>query len=1293
MEDQPRHQPMAAATQYLRDLFSTRGPSTAQVLKVVTLVLLSGVLLLLAGLTLAGTLIGLAVTAPLFVLFTPVLIPAALTIGLAVTGFLTSVAFGVMALFFFTWMVNYLRRTRERPPVSDGQHEDAGAPTSSTSPQRSDSGSSAPINNEKEKSDILVNQQQQKNRRTIPRSQDEDTGEQSDSEPSASHYTSAVGNNYYVFLSFRGADTRKAFVDHLYHRLKDEGLPFHPDFVYRDNDDLRMGDRVAAGLFSAIDHSRISIPVISEHYGNSKWCLRELIRIMKCHKSGRQIVLPVLYKVKTNDVQYVTGPFGKAFHSKKRYSDKFKTEAKEALKQALELRVYKSDEDYSGEEARLVKELVEEIRCHLQRDFPTYRPVDLVGFDDHVAKVMNLADTAFSETRIIVIHGTGGVGKTTLVTTIYERLFQQFQWHSFLKDIRQTIESKDMQYVQSLLTSDLTKGSERAVRHSDIGIGYIQQASKGKKVLMVLDDVDCRDHLDKLIDRCEFESGSRIFITCRNKTLLKSGYKEHELQKLNPTDSLLLFNRYAFGVKQPSEELAVLSSKIVDTTGGLPLALVIVGSLLKDKDPSIWMETLEKLKKVPNENVQKMLRLSYDSLGYREQQMFLDIACFFVGVDKRIATHIWDDLQFSSTIGLKTLVDCSLIIDNGNNELRMHDQLRDLGRAIARPADKKLWKCSRLWDEEAITVQRGKKENRNIEALRLDKKGSSKFMEQKSFKRMPHLKFLHLSEVDLVGYFGDSLSELRWLEWKLCSDSTKVTYVHLEKLLVLDLSGGYISHEWRGWSSIKTERLKVLNLSRCSDLESTPDLSAFENLEMLILESCENLEVIDPSIGKLERLISLNLRYCGILMVLPEQLGKLKELEELILDETDVQEIPPWIGSLGKLKTLSAVGCRLLTRVDDSISSLLSLSTLNLKACVSLEGFVVSFRAHGKLQRLSLERCNKLRVIPSSIGNLGELVELDLSHTIIDELPESMAELKKLEILRISHSKIKKLPTAIGELESLKELHASGCRKLEGQIPRKRNGLSFLKTLRLGGAKISGLPENFHELSSLENLDLLGCVQLQSLPKPPSLLSSLQLTCRSGELQSLSHLMHLKELTLHSCMSLQSIPELPSCIRKLRLRSCPNLEKLSILPEWKSLSELELLQCNGLTELDGLETLTSLRKLNLSTSTDLSNLSNFDDLESVSSSDSRRFDFKKADNLHVIVGLENLRSLEVLNISGRKHIEGLNLSNSEHLRQLIVKDCPSLVEILIPDRVSLERFDWAGRQPQITIVSSARPAT
>lgn len=105
------HQRPATDTQSIREIFQ-KGPTKSQVVAVVTLFPVGAVLLLLAGLTLTGTLISLTVTAPLFVIFSPILVPATLLIAFAVTGFLTSGAFGIIALSAISWIVNFLRSMR-----------------------------------------------------------------------------------------------------------------------------------------------------------------------------------------------------------------------------------------------------------------------------------------------------------------------------------------------------------------------------------------------------------------------------------------------------------------------------------------------------------------------------------------------------------------------------------------------------------------------------------------------------------------------------------------------------------------------------------------------------------------------------------------------------------------------------------------------------------------------------------------------------------------------------------------------------------------------------------------------------------------------------------------------------------------------------------------------------------------------------------------------------------------------------------------------------------------------------
>ncbi|XP_076897295.1 oleosin L-like [Bidens hawaiensis] len=75
-------------------------------------------LLVLAGLTFVGTVIALMVATPLMVIFSPVLVPAAITLFFIVTGFLTSGAFGIAAATVLTWMYKYAS-TGEQPRFRD----------------------------------------------------------------------------------------------------------------------------------------------------------------------------------------------------------------------------------------------------------------------------------------------------------------------------------------------------------------------------------------------------------------------------------------------------------------------------------------------------------------------------------------------------------------------------------------------------------------------------------------------------------------------------------------------------------------------------------------------------------------------------------------------------------------------------------------------------------------------------------------------------------------------------------------------------------------------------------------------------------------------------------------------------------------------------------------------------------------------------------------------------------------------------------------------------------------------
>lgn len=92
-------------------------PRSHQMVKAATAVTAGGSLLLLSGLTLAGTVIALTIATPLLVIFSPVLVPATLAILTLGSGFLASGGFGVAALSVLSWIYRYM--TGKHPPGAD----------------------------------------------------------------------------------------------------------------------------------------------------------------------------------------------------------------------------------------------------------------------------------------------------------------------------------------------------------------------------------------------------------------------------------------------------------------------------------------------------------------------------------------------------------------------------------------------------------------------------------------------------------------------------------------------------------------------------------------------------------------------------------------------------------------------------------------------------------------------------------------------------------------------------------------------------------------------------------------------------------------------------------------------------------------------------------------------------------------------------------------------------------------------------------------------------------------------
>jgi hypothetical protein len=142
-------------------------------------------------------------------------------------------------------------------------------------------------------------------------------------------------------LSFRGEDTHKGFTGHLYTALVDRGVS-----AFIDSEKLEKGRRIDE-LFGVIDRCEIFVPIFSKRYAESKWCLMEIAKIVKC----RRLIIPVFFDVDPSDVRHQTGTFESAFrgHRKNKKLDAKKVDDwRDALRKAGEISGYDLRSELDG---------------------------------------------------------------------------------------------------------------------------------------------------------------------------------------------------------------------------------------------------------------------------------------------------------------------------------------------------------------------------------------------------------------------------------------------------------------------------------------------------------------------------------------------------------------------------------------------------------------------------------------------------------------------------------------------------------------------------------------------------------------------------------------------------------------------------------------------------------------------------------------------------------------------------------------------------------------------------------
>ncbi|KAI3828576.1 hypothetical protein L1987_02680 [Smallanthus sonchifolius] len=160
---------------------------------------------------------------------------------------------------------------------------------------------------------------------------------------------------YDVFLSFRGHDTRKTFVDHLCYALQQKNIR-----TFKDGDKIKKRKKISDQLIKSIKDSKFHVIVFSKNYASSSWCLDELLKIMECNRTTHEhAVYPIFYDVEPFEVRKLSGTVGKAFAKHKR--EKSAKKWRKALKEAAEVAGWDLKNSFDGYEAKLIQKVVDEI--------------------------------------------------------------------------------------------------------------------------------------------------------------------------------------------------------------------------------------------------------------------------------------------------------------------------------------------------------------------------------------------------------------------------------------------------------------------------------------------------------------------------------------------------------------------------------------------------------------------------------------------------------------------------------------------------------------------------------------------------------------------------------------------------------------------------------------------------------------------------------------------------------------------------------------------------------------------
>ncbi|CAJ1931549.1 unnamed protein product [Sphenostylis stenocarpa] len=515
---------------------------------------------------------------------------------------------------------------------------------------------------------------------------------------------------------------------------------------------------------------------------------------------------------------------------------------------------------------------------------------------------------------------------------------------------------------------------------------------------------------------CGKKGASILVTTCLPEVAKIMGtLAPYKVSMLSFMDGWELFKSQAFRPnKVKQEELAVIGNEIVKKCGQIPLAIKVVGGLLRFKrEKEEWLYVMNsniwKLPQVKN-CVTPALILSYLDLTIRLKQCFAYFSMFPKGetIGKQYLIELWMANGFISS---SEKLDVEEVGDDVWNELYNRSFFEDI-----KTDEYGIITSFMMHDlvlEHAILVAKDIIFSPKDEfGLLLD---STEFQHVRTYL-MPDGYSVH---------FPPGVFKLHYLR-----------VLHLRVRGELSPSIGDLKH------------LRYLNLSK-SDFKTLPDiLCKLWNLQILKLDYCKHLQRLPNSLTDLKSLQKLSFKDCHKLSSLPPQMGKLTSLRSLtsyfvgnereffladlgalkLREDLDIKNLEK-VKSVNDVKEANMSGKRLSqlrlswdrneeTKLGEDVEKVLEVLQPNTQQLVSLTvtgypgALLPRWMFSPSLKKLQIERCRKLRSLPEALQGMNALQSLRLNDLPnLESLPDCFEHLFCLRQLAIGFcGKLRRLP-------------------------------------------------------------------------------------------------------------------------------------------------------------------------------------------------------------------------------------------------------------------------------------------